>query len=60
MRPRARGKAHWLDGRSDRRQLPRFGLLGALYARRLADAGVPVERIVNTWTADDLVEWTTT
>ena len=24
---------------------------------RAAECGVPVERIVNTWTADDLVEW---
>lgn len=28
-------------------------------AQRALDAGVPVERIVNSWAADDLVEWTT-
>jgi putative hydrolase len=27
-------------------------------AQRALDAGVPVERIVNTWPADDLLEWT--
>jgi putative hydrolase len=25
---------------------------------RAADAGVPMERIVNTWAADDLLAWT--
>ena len=28
-------------------------------AQRALDAGVPVERIVNTWPADELLEWTT-
>ncbi|MDY6869724.1 MAG: PHP domain-containing protein [Actinomycetota bacterium] len=28
-------------------------------AQRALDAGVPVERIVNTWPADDLLAWTT-
>ena len=28
-------------------------------AQRALDAGVPVERIVNTWPADKLLEWTT-
>jgi len=27
-------------------------------AQRALDAGVPVDRIVNTWSADDLLEWT--
>ncbi len=27
-------------------------------AQRALDAGVPVERIVNTWPADKLLEWT--
>jgi putative hydrolase len=27
-------------------------------AQRALDAGVPVERIVNTWSADELLEWT--
>lgn len=27
-------------------------------AQRALDAGVPAERIVNTWSADDLLEWT--
>jgi putative hydrolase len=29
-------------------------------AQRALDAGVPVERIVNTWPADKLLEWTST
>ena len=28
-------------------------------AQRALDAKVPVDRIVNTWTADKLLEWTT-
>jgi putative hydrolase len=28
-------------------------------AQRALDAGVPTERIVNTWSADELLEWTT-
>jgi putative hydrolase len=28
-------------------------------AQRALDAGVPVERIVNTWPADKLLDWTT-
>jgi putative hydrolase len=27
-------------------------------AQRALDAGVPAERIVNTWSADELLEWT--
>ena len=27
-------------------------------AQRALDAGVPVDRIVNTWSADELLEWT--
>ena len=28
-------------------------------AQRALDAGVPVDRIVNTWSAEKLLEWTT-